>query len=115
MKREEFIHIVYSELCSNVDNNRLNRIINAVDEYVKEQTQWIPISEKLPEKNMLCLVSVGKLNLTQIAMYSDLMGIIDHKIFYQGDVGYDSFKNITEYVKAWMPLPKAYKVESEIK
>lgn len=73
-----------------------------------EQTQWIPVSERLPEKNMACLVSVGKLYLTQIAIYSDLMGTIDHRIFYQGDYGHRNFENITEYVKAWMPLPKPY-------
>jgi hypothetical protein len=49
---------------------------------------------------MACLVAVGRFNFTQIAVYSDLMGIIDHRIFYQGDVGHDSFKNITKYVKA---------------
>ena len=86
------------------------------EEYVPPQeSKWIPISERLPEKNMSCLVSVGKLCLTQIAIYSDLMGTINHKIFYQGDYGYGDFKDITEYVKAWMPLPEPYKVESEEK
>ena len=80
---------------------------------VVEQTEWIPVSERLPEKNMACLVAVGKFNLTQIAIYSGLMGIIDHRIFYQGDVGHDNFKDITGYVKAWMPLPQTYKTESE--
>ena len=32
--REEFMNIVYSELDSDPDNNRANRIINAADEYV---------------------------------------------------------------------------------
>lgn len=76
---------------------------------------WIPVSERLPEKNMACLVAVGKFNLTQIAMYSDLMGTIDHKIFYQGDYGHDDFEDITQYVTAWMPLPQPYKGESEDK
>lgn len=75
--------------------------------------EWIPCSERLPEKNMACLVSVGKLNFRQIAMYSDLMGIKDHKIFYQGTVGYADFEDITEKVNAWMPLPKPYKTETE--
>lgn len=78
-----------------------------------EQTRWITVSERLPEKNMVCLVAVGKFNLTEIAMYSDLMGIIDHRIFYQGAVGYDSFEDITQFVNAWMPLPEPYKGESE--
>jgi len=67
----------------------------------------------LPEKNMSCLVAVGKINLTQIAIYSDLMGTINHKIFYQGEYGKKDFQDITQYVNAWMPLPEPYKVESE--
>ena len=75
---------------------------------VKPEPKWIPVKEMLPEKNMACLVSVGKFNLTQMAMYSDLMQTIDHRIFYQGDYGHDNFSDITEYVKAWMPLPEPY-------
>ena len=75
--------------------------------------KWIPVSERLPEKNMACLVAVGKLNLTQMAMYSDLMGTIDHRIFYQGNYGDDTFENITQYVKAWMPLPESYKEKKD--
>ena len=83
--------------------------INALPPVTPQPNKWIPVSERLPEKNMACLVAVGKFNLTQMAMYSDLMGTIDHRIFYQGDYGYDSFEDITEYVKAWMPLPLPYK------
>ena len=89
----------------------------AIDMAIKElekEPKWIPVSERLPEKNMYCLVSVGQLYLTQIAMYSDLMGIINHKIFHQGNCGYEDFKDITEYVKAWMPLPEEYKPESGV-
>ena len=75
----------------------------------RPQGEWISVSERLPDKNMPCLVSVGKFNLTQIAMYSDLMETIDHKIFYQGDYGHENFRNITEYVNAWQPLPEPYK------
>lgn len=91
-------------------DNKLRRIeTDTAYECGKHANKWIPVSEKLPEKNIACLVSVGKLYLTQIAIYSDLMGTIDHRIFYQGDVGYDNFKDITQYVTAWMPLPKPYK------
>lgn len=78
---------------------------------LREQTTWIPCSERLPEKNTACLVAVGKFKFTQMAMYSDLMGTIDHRIFYQGDYGDVNFENITQYVKAWMPLPEPYKGE----
>lgn len=71
--------------------------------------EWIPVSERLPDKNMPCLVSVGKLNFTQIAMYSDLMGTREPKIFYQNDYGKGGFQNITAMVNAWQPLPEPYK------
>ena len=74
----------------------------------QRKDDWIPVSERLPDKNMPCLVSVGYFNFTQIAMYSDLMGTIDHNIFWQGDYGKNNFQNITEYVNAWMPLPERY-------
>jgi hypothetical protein len=77
----------------------------------RPQCEWIPVSERLPDKNMPCLVSVGKFNFIQIAMYSDLMETIDHKIFYQGDYGKNNFQNITEYVNAWQPLPEPYKAD----
>ena len=35
MDREDFVDIVYSELESDPDNNRANRIIYAADEYVE--------------------------------------------------------------------------------
>lgn len=56
MTREEFMDIVYSELHSDGDNYRANRIIDAADEYAEEQTKWIPVSEKLPEEKGLYLV-----------------------------------------------------------
>jgi len=105
------------ELDESVIQEVLNkRCMTAVaNEYLIElhgkrpQGEWTPVSERLPDKNMPCLVSVGKFNLTQIAVYSDLMKTIDHKIFYQGDYGKNNFQNITEYVNAWMPLPEPYK------
>lgn len=84
-------------------------LLKVLPSVTPQETRWIPVSERLPEKNMGCLVAVGRFNFTEIATYSDLMGIIDHKIFYQGEVGHDNFKNITQYVKAWMPLPESYR------
>ena len=101
----------YPEPRNDMDKTTIDACKGAIE--LLEKTRWIPVSERLPEKNMACLVAVGKFNLTPTATYSDLMGIIDHRIFYQGNVGYDDFEDITEYVKAWMPLPEPYKAESE--
>jgi len=87
--------------------------LNKIMDWLEQEPKWIPVSERLPNKNIACLVAVGKFNLRQIAVYSDLMGTIDHRIFYQGDYGKENFEDITQYVKAWMPLPEPYKAESE--
>ena len=44
MNREQFMEIVYSELHSDGDNNRANRIIDAADEYAGPRTgRWVPV------------------------------------------------------------------------
>jgi hypothetical protein len=45
MTREEFMDIVYSELHSDGDNYRANRIIDAADEYAEEKTRWLSVDE----------------------------------------------------------------------
>lgn len=116
MTREKAIlHMILrrEELKNSVSD--LDEDIKAFDMAIQylDQNRWIPVSERLPEKNMECLVTVGDFNLVQTAMYSNLMRTIDHRIFYQGECGDETFKNITWYVKAWMPLPQPYKAESE--
>lgn len=77
--------------------------------------EWIPISYRPPRKD-----EYGKVLVTYIppsggafwktviiAHYSDLMGIAK-PCFYIGEVGKESFQNITEHVIAWMPSPKPY-------
>lgn len=77
----------------------------------EKPNKWIPVETALPDKNMRCLVVVGRFNYTQIATYSDLMGTIDHRIFFRGDNEHGNFEDITQYVKAWMPLPQPYQPE----
>jgi len=99
-------------IIDNAPTVELKRVKNELNNELNElrpQGEWVPADERLPDKNMPCLVSVGKFNFIQIAMYSDLMETIDHKIFYQGDYGKNNFQNITEYVNAWQPLPEPYK------
>lgn len=83
--------------------------------------KWIPVSERLPRKGeygkvlVTYIPSGGTLWTTvMIAHYSDLMGIAKPS-FHIGEVGKESFQNITEQVTAWMPLPEPYKGESEDK
>ena len=58
-----------------------------------EQTEWIPVSERLPEKDDLYLIC-----------FDD--GEYDLVYFSKGAFSYSG-------VIAWMPLPKPYKAEME--
>ena len=78
---------------------------------------WIPVSERLPEKGeygkvlVTYIPSGGTLWATvMIAHYSDLMGIAKPS-FHIGEVGKESFQNITKQVIAWMPLPEPYRAD----
>ena len=79
--------------------------------------RWIPVSERLPNKCeygevlVTYIPSGGTLWATVIiAHYSDLMGIAKPS-FHIGEVGKESFQNITKQVIAWMPLPEPYEAE----
>ena len=100
MTREEFMDIVYSELHSDDDNYRTNRIIDAADEYAEEHKEWISCSERLPEKSEWYVVTVNVENepVVYLRWYSELHGWNWDK------------QNKTI---AWMPLPKPYREESE--
>lgn len=75
--------------------------------------RWIPVTERLPEKYgqyLVTFVPSGGTLWTKvlIARYSDLMGIAKPS-FHIGEVGKNSFTNISEQVIAWMPLPEPYR------
>ena len=69
MDRDEFMDIVYSELESDSDNNRANRIIDAADEYV-ENTQF---GTKLAEVGTDCIS-----RRQAIDAVTDELDMIDH-------------------------------------
>lgn len=121
MTREEFIDIVYSELHSDDDNCRANRIIDAADEYAEKQAvhymaiealqtepktggEWVPCSERLPEEfNVLCCDNHGEMLIAHPFECDD------------SDTGFSAETDGCYMYNcvAWMPLPKPYK-ESEI-
>ena len=80
------------------------------------EPQWIPCSERLPEKGGQYLVtrghkSCGNLwNRVYIVNYSDLMGLKKEKIWWSGNVGKKK-KEKHDDVLAWMPLPEPYEEE----
>ena len=79
------------------------------------EQQWIPCSERLPDRfgKMLVTFIPGTLwTYVIIANYSDLMGIAK-PCFWIGNVGKNDFANITSQVVAWMPLPEPYREEEQ--
>lgn len=78
------------------------------------EPQWIPCSERLPEVSGRYLVTRGLKaagaiwNRVYIANYSDLMGLRDYMIFWDGNVGKSDFVRFDDVI-AWMPLPEPYK------
>lgn len=82
------------------------------------ERKWIPVTERLPEKNGRYLVTRGLntcealWNRVYIINYSDLMGIKSERIWWQGNVGKSDFERFDDVI-AWMPLPKPYKEGAE--
>lgn len=113
MTREELMDIVYSELHSDDDNYRANRIIDAADEYVEEQKEWIPCSERLPSEDGLYLAQTKWifLGVPDIEVYTWAEGWncyrgSDGAVNREHEIG-------VEDIIAWMPLPKPYREDDE--
>lgn len=81
-------------------------------------SQWIPVSERMPEENGRYLVTRGLnaceslWNRIYLINYSDLMGTKKEKIWWSGNVGKSDFETYDD-VKAWCKLPEPYKESEE--
>jgi len=67
---------------------------------------WIPVSERLPNKNVWVLVTVEQNGIR----YLEIMR--RHKYI---DAWTDTIDNYTDEITAWMPLPEPYKAEGSDK
>lgn len=70
---------------------------------VEQQRRWIPVAERLPEKEGQYLVSCDSCFAIEIATY----------INDKGDSWFCCDWNHPENVVAWMPLPRVYKKGKE--
>lgn len=77
----------------------LERAISALSEI---KSEWIPISERLPEKNVWVLGTVEQND----NRYQEIM----RRNVYTGEWT-DNIDNYTDEITAWMSLPEPYKVE----
>lgn len=71
-----------------------------------KETQWIPISERLPEDESYILVSFENSTMQDIARYEENDGENDK--FYPGD-DEETYAHYGLVVNAWMPLPEPYR------
>ena len=76
---------------------------------LREQTTWIPCSERLPEEAFGCLVTVMD---CEPSTQTDFENILPYFVGYDGETWNDADGNVIPFeVIAWMPLPQPYKVE----
>lgn len=110
--KKEYHKNFYEKLGQNLNDNDLHKatqlafddcmeIINKLAEEYKDVPdtnvgRWIPVSEKLPDKEGKYLVKLKRWNIVTIANFKNVMG-------------YKHFDN--DYVIAWHPLPQPYKGE----
>lgn len=84
-----------------ITEQALDSLICELNEYAERQTEpkWIPVSERLPEKTGLHLVSIGDLVTTA--------NFDGHNFRTQGMIRF--------IPDAWMPLPKPYEPQEREK
>ncbi len=86
---------------TNSSGEGLEEIINS--QPTIEIPGWIPVTERLPEKNVEVLVTtdLGYVTIAELLEY-------DHWFICEG-----SYNALTEELTAWMPLPESYKEGNE--
>lgn len=78
---------------------------------LKEQTRWIPVSERLPEEDGQYLITVKYKHVND--SYEDVYA--EHGEWYDGRWDMFCFGHCgeVEEIIAWMPLPAPYKPQAE--
>lgn len=87
---------------------------------VEVEPKWIPVEEKLPEKDgeYLCQREIYGNYAMEVLSFSNNLYKVDKYDFFdckdkKGFYGYDSECGYLEYskIEAWMPLPEPYRKE----
>lgn len=111
--------LVYSELYSDGDNNRANRIIDAADSYAEDcEPHWIPCSERMPEEHEWIGTNRFGTTISEevYVTFENPKGerFTKHLSFQNGKLSSFDQREIDVFHKgsapiAWMPLPEPYK------
>ena len=101
IKRLAKIKAIYQGMDNKSDVKALDMAIKAL-----EQTRWIPVSERLPKKYKIVIVS------TEDGVYPEARYSEEDGWEWAYESGADYWEEI-DGVIAWIPLPEPYKAESE--
>ena len=118
-----FIPDITAEMFRNGCLEGIEALMAEGEIYDIDYTEWIPVSEQLPEQTGEYLVW-AKWPCDEFATHSilhydaDVEGFGEWEEYYHPDtLGYldSDFKEYAIEITAWRPLPKPYKAESKIK
>lgn len=85
--------------------------LNVAIQALEHKTEWIPVSERLPEDHENVLIYLSSNQIT-IGLYnSHRLPFMDKPIGWGAD---EPHNWSSDEVIAWMPLPEPYKAESEV-
>ena len=102
MTKREFLDTVFT-----LAPNEANKIMDAFDEYVESnEPHWIPVTERLPKIDNYVLACNCYDDVEIISLETD-----GHGMLYWKD-GFEDTEALND-IKAWMPLPEAYKGVTE--
>lgn len=94
MTREEAIEFIAQSVKSDVDMAKVADAIKALE----QEPKWIPVSERLPKKNVEVLATTVWGAVTIAEMYS-----ANDWLIHEGATNAE-----IDDIVAWMPLPKPY-------
>lgn len=95
------------EMCKNLEWGWTEETVAAIEMgiHALKETQWILISERLPEDESYILVSFENFTMPDIARYEEND---EGGTFYPGD-DEKSYSSYGVFVNAWMPLPEVFR------
>lgn len=91
--------MIPNPVCEEIKEMLMNQTIEVIKE-----PDWIPCSERLPEKEALYLTTI-EFNVGGKDKFHDLLFFRDNKWWHMGDQDY------TDLTLAWMPLPEPWRGE----